>query len=330
MDDLETLGLTPAEVVAYRRLVDRPPMTVAEFADGLPGEPAVQELLAGLTAKGLATTWAGVPTRYAAVAPDVALDNLANAREEEIAKARIAAGELARRWSRVGRSVDPRELIEIVVGREATLQRAEQIQRTATDEVLIFDKPPYASSGLGNATELQLLTSGSTSFRCLYDRAALDLPGNYTRIQELVVAGESARVAPTVPLKMVMGDNRIALLPLETAPESIGVAAAIHPSALLDSLRALFEVLWQQAAPLRFTSTRPAGAGPASTVPESLSPMDQDVIQLLAAGLTDKAIGRQLGIGERTVQRRVKVMMQAYGVTNRLQLGMRLAGTGWG
>lgn len=325
MDDLEVLGLTAAEVIAYRRLVDHPPMTVQQLANGLPNEPPIQELLAGLTAKGLATTWAGVPSRYAAVAPDVALDNLARAREEEIARARSTAGDLAQRWLRIGRSVDPREMIEIVVGREATLQRAEQIQRTATDEVLIFDKPPYASAGLGNQTELQLLTAGVTRFRCLYDRQALELPGNYARIQELVLAGESARVAPTLPLKMVMGDARIALLPLETAPEAIEVAAAIHPSALLESLRTLFEVLWEQATPLRFNSSEVPGS-----VPDNSTAADDHVIRLLTAGLTDKAIGRQLGIGERTVQRRVKALMRAHGVTNRLQLGIRLAAAGWG
>lgn len=319
MDDLEALGLTAVEVVAYRRLVDQPPMTASEFADGLPGEPTFEELLAGLTAKGLVTTRAGIPSRYAAVAPDVALDNLARAREQEIAKARAVAGELAQRWQRVGRSVDPHELIEIVVGREATSQRAEQIQRTANEEVLIFDKPPYASSGLGNAIELQLLTGGAVRYRCLYDRDSLELPGNYARIRELVLAGESARVSPTLPMKMVMGDGRVALLPLETAPEAIEVAAAIHPSALLESLRTLFEVLWQQGTPLRFTGAESV------TGQERLTALDEHVIRLLAAGLTDKAVGRQLGMGERTVQRRVRALMQAHGVTNRLQLGMRLA-----
>lgn len=259
------------------------------------------------------------PVRFAAVSPDVALDNLARVREHEIARARSLASELTERWRRAGRATLPGELIEIVVGREATLQRSEQIQRTA-GEVLIIDAPPYASDNLGNPLETQLLGEGATTYRCLYDHSALDVPGKWDAIRSLVEHGEIARVIADLPLKMVMGDRRIAMLPLETAPEAITAAVVVHPSALLDSLHLLFDTIWQRATPLTGGSSTTAADTTRRT-----NVVDDQLVQLLVAGLTDKAIGRQLGMAERTVQRHVRRLMQAYGVHNRLQLGMRLA-----
>ncbi|HEU4946708.1 MAG TPA: LuxR C-terminal-related transcriptional regulator [Kribbella sp.] len=326
MVDLESLGLTPDECSMYLLLVDRPAATTHEVGeDWRPASGASPaSVLAALEAKGLVTTLTGRPVRHAAVAPDVALDNLARVREEQIARARVIAVELTERWRRAGRVTVPAELIEIVVGREATLQRSEQIQRTSTEEVLIIDTPPYAAEHLGNPLESQLLSEGVTGYRCLYDHSALEIPGKYEAIRALAADGEVARVIPGLPLKMVMGDRRIAMLPLETAPEAISAAAVIHPSSLLDSLHLLFETLWHRAIPLApdLTTTSPQPG-------RRLDPLEQDVVRLLVTGLTDKAIGRQLGLAERTVQRRVHGIMQTYGVHNRLQLGMLLVRDGW-
>jgi predicted transcriptional regulator len=320
MSELEVLGLSPEECTAYEFLVDSPPLTRSELEDGLTrlGEGGASRSLAALEDRGLVTTWAGEPVRFAAVAPDVALDNLARMREQDLARARARAQTLADRWSRVGRAVDPREMIEIVVGRAATLQRAEQIQRTSTDEVLMFDKPPYAAPGIGNPTELELLGAGTTRFRCIYDTAGLEVPGQYGVIEEMREAGEEARVAPSLPMKMVMGDARIALVPLETSPEVIEVAAVVHPSALLESLHTLFELLWQRSELF-------GGVDGAATGRGRFGEPDRQVLDLLTTGLTDKAVARQLGVTERTVQRRVQRIMTEYGVRTRLQLGLRLS-----
>ncbi|MFD0382334.1 helix-turn-helix transcriptional regulator [Streptomyces stramineus] len=57
--------------------------------------------------------------------------------------------------------------------------------------------------------------------------------------------------------------------------------------------------------------------------------MDLRVLSLLMAGLTDASVAKQLGLGLRTVQRRVKRLMELAGVTTRLQLGRHAAESGW-
>lgn len=47
------------------------------------------------------------------------------------------------------------------------------------------------------------------------------------------------------------------------------------------------------------------------------------------AGLTDQAVGGQLGMSLRTVQRRVSHLMELAGVATRFQLGHEAGRRGW-
>jgi DNA-binding NarL/FixJ family response regulator len=56
---------------------------------------------------------------------------------------------------------------------------------------------------------------------------------------------------------------------------------------------------------------------------------DLRILSLLLAGLTDLSAAKQLDLGLRTVQRRVKRLMEIAGVTTRLQLGWQAYERGW-
>jgi DNA-binding NarL/FixJ family response regulator len=53
------------------------------------------------------------------------------------------------------------------------------------------------------------------------------------------------------------------------------------------------------------------------------------ILELLGAGLKDEAIARQLGVSLRTVQRAVRTISMALGVTSRFQLGAEACRRGW-
>ncbi|MGH1556151.1 response regulator transcription factor [Streptomyces sp. L7] len=87
---------------------------------------------------------------------------------------------------------------------------------------------------------------------------------------------------------------------------------------MTEALQKLFELAWQQAAPLG----RPAGNG-------ELSEDEQALTRLLAAGLKDEAVARHLGISLRTLRRRVSDLQERLGAASRFQLGLRAAQRGW-
>ena len=78
--------------------------------------------------------------------------------------------------------------------------------------------------------------------------------------------------------------------------------------------------MWSQATRTPQTVTLGDGGAPASLMPDQY-----ELLQLLARGLSDQAIGRRLGLSRRTVQRRVRSLMDHYSVQTRFQLGMRAA-----
>ncbi|MEU4607269.1 LuxR C-terminal-related transcriptional regulator [Kribbella sp. NPDC023972] len=53
------------------------------------------------------------------------------------------------------------------------------------------------------------------------------------------------------------------------------------------------------------------------------------LLGLLLAGLTDQAVANQLNLSTRTVQRRVRALMDMVAADTRLQLGFHAARRGW-
>ncbi|MEE1927534.1 helix-turn-helix transcriptional regulator [Streptomyces sp. TRM 70351] len=65
------------------------------------------------------------------------------------------------------------------------------------------------------------------------------------------------------------------------------------------------------------------------TISPKTDEIDLRILSLLCDGLSDAAVGRRLGIGHRTVQRRVGRMMTVLGVSGRVALGAKAERLGW-
>ena len=311
---LDSIGLSEHEQAAYLALLEQSPATAAEIRDRSP-QSRTPAALAGLEAKGLVSRLPGRPVRYQAARPDMALEVLVRSREQQLQQVRVLAANLMERFS-AGRALDrPDEIVEVLTTRDATVQRWHQLQRAAEREVRAFDRPPYVDGGLSNESEMDALKEGVT-FRVVYDRSGLELPGRLAVIQSFVAAGEQVRVASDVPVKMFVADNTAGLISLDR-PATADSSLVIHSSSLLDTLIALFEAVWAVAVPVRFDG-EVTTAGPAG----------RELLGLLAAGLTDEAIARHLGWHPRTVQRHVHALMVELGAQTRFQAGLQAAHRG--
>ncbi len=330
---LDAVGLNAEQQTVYLALLEHFPASMAELRDRVPGA-RVRQAVAALETAGLISRLTGQPARYQPAPPDMALEVLVRAREQELQRVRLETARLADRF-RAGRgSGRPEEVVEVVTTRDATLQRWQQLQRSARREVRSFDRPPYASEVLVNEAERDGLAAG-VSFRAIYAREGLDMPGRLEAMRALVQAGEQARVTGELPVKMFLADDSIGLIPLERRDraDSADSALVIHSSSLLDTLSALFEAVWANAVPVRFGDTVPPPGEAAARGNGSRNGTAEDerrtLLGLLAAGLTDEAIGRQLGWHPRTVQRHVHRLMTELGAQTRFQAGLQAAHRGW-
>lgn len=312
---LGEIGLSEQEERVYLAVLDAGRSDSAELARvcGL-AKAATDRALRALQALGLVTRVADAPGGYAAVPPDLAIGVLIRQREERLAHTRRTLGDLTERFQAGTRAGSSEDLLEVVHEPEAIHQRWLQLQRSARREIRVLDKPPYIDAG--NPAEPDLLVDG-VGYRTVYDRAALEHPGKLDGIWEASAAGEKSRIAVGVPIKLFIADDRMALAPLR-APQDVGSAVIVHPSALLDALSALFESVWQRALPLAALDEVPDAAG-------RLSGQQRRLLQLLASGCTDQTIARHLQLGYRTVQRKISALMEQFGVHTRFQLGLETA-----
>jgi DNA-binding CsgD family transcriptional regulator len=324
---LEPLGLGPTEEEVYRSLLAEPDSSVREVAarTGLP--PArVREDLARLVALRMAQRIHGRPARFRTAPPDMAITALVNERQAALDRARLAVPELLAEYHEGIAASLPRTLLEVLTGPRVGYTRFLELLAATSEELLTFERVSDGEStgAVEVEAEAPMLARG-VACRAIYEPASLEVPGRLPHLRRLADLGEQARVAPRLPLKMLICDRKRAMLPITGAGDHAGPAGPatesvvlVGPSALLDGLVEIFEAYWQRSTPLWSTGRREVGG-------TGLSEEEYEVLQLLAAGLKDEAIARQLGISMRTARRRISSLITTLGVGTRFQAGVEAA-----
>jgi hypothetical protein len=269
---------------------------------------------------------AGRPVRYRAVAPDLAISALITQRESELQEARATMHRLTEVFQETSRVRHPDAHVEVVHGTQNIARMAARVQEQTQRQLRGFDRPPYSQGpGASYSLERSRLAVG-VSYRVIYDGAALAIPGRmYDDILPSSAAGEQARTRPELPIKLIISDDQLALIPAAVTSRSIDTTFVIHRSPILDALTALFEAEWAMAIPI--PGTTPAGPGtPAAGTPD---PETAILLAMLAAGMTDASIARSLSWSMRTTQRRMRQLMTDLGVTSRFQAGVAAREKGW-
>ncbi|TQJ56526.1 helix-turn-helix transcriptional regulator [Streptomyces sp. NBC_00080] len=321
---LGAIGLDGTHESAYRALVSVGAADVPDLARRLAlGEHDTERALRRLERHGLAAQSSGRPGRWVAAPPGVALGALLTQQRHELEKAELAAALLAEEYRAAAAEPAVHDLVEVVTGAAAVSQRFLQIQLGASEEVcaLVTGTPVAVTGGENDAEERA--TARGVRYRVVLERAVLDQPDGMTELTAALGRDEQVRVVDRVPTKLVVADRSLALVPL-TGRSAEPAALVVHASGLLELLSGLFESVWREALPLRLGAT-----GVAEQAPDGPDATDLEILSLLLAGMTDASAAKQLDLGLRTVQRRVKGLMELTGVTTRLQLGWHAYERGW-
>ncbi|MGV9254382.1 helix-turn-helix transcriptional regulator [Streptomyces sp. NPDC003697] len=321
---LAAIGLDETHESAYRALVSVGAADLPDLARRLTlGERDTERALRCLERRGLAAQSSARPGRWVAAPPGVALGALLTQQRHELEKAELAAALLAEEYRAAAAEPAVHDLVEVVTGAPAVAQRFLQLQLGATEEVCaLVTGDPVVVSAAENDAEEQAAGRG-VRYRVVVERAVLDLPDGVTQLTAALGRDEQVRVIEKVPTKLVVADRALAMVPLilHTAEPS---ALVVHASGLLELLSGLFESVWRDALPLRLGTSGVTELGP-----DGPDGTDLEVLSLLLAGLTDASVAKQLDLGLRTVQRRVRRLMELTGVTTRLQLGWHAYERGW-
>ena len=314
---LSALGLSAVEESAYRALLGLPDTDVSCLAGRLSVSVRTAEvLLTELTKRGLARMVAD--GRYTATPPESSIVHILADRLDALRRGYDAVGELEQAYrdsrARYGRVPET----ETVRGPAAMASRLEQLQDRAREEVRILVRPPMVTGDAVRAG--RRATDRGVRYRTLFQKSMLADSVVMTVVRQALGRGVAVRLGAELPLELVVVDGHVAFI---VEPGDHEVALVTEHPALLVTAVGLFEQLWSTAVPVPARDGDGARSGPLT------DPEDRLLLSLLLAGLTDQAIAARLGVGLRTVQRRVRDLMDAAEVDTRIQLGWQAGRKGW-
>ncbi|OIJ68035.1 helix-turn-helix transcriptional regulator [Streptomyces mangrovisoli] len=359
---LSVLGLGPAEEEIYRLLVSRSGATAEQLADEtgrMPGETL--KLLVTLAARGLAAApsdeeegaaagWdaperrdgaAGMThgvhdaggtgqdagpspaTVFTAAPPAVALGGTLRQRRDDLRAAEEALLALTEEYRN---AASGGSVVEVITDPAAVRHRFMQLQESARHEIRAMMVPESTVVQREHNTAEHAGIRRGVLYRTIVQRDMLGLPGLVDEALSALAHGQQVSVADHVPVKFMIADRELAMLPLLPGRRTSPASILVHHSGMLEALVAYFELAWERAYPL---SPNTVDGGLTEGRSDALDEMDARVLALVLAGLTDQAAAGQLGVSRRTVQRRIGELMLKAGAESRIQLGWIAARRGW-
>ncbi|MER7108784.1 helix-turn-helix transcriptional regulator [Streptomyces sp. NPDC000229] len=322
---LQLLGLSPHAETVYRATLLHPDHGVTDLmADTGLQEGVIRAAFDELAALTLLKPSDQRGGGLRPVSPEVGLTTLLASAEADLAarlaqventRAEIAAMAAEHLGTRMSDSATRLE------GLDAVRIRLEELQRTTEFECLSLNPGgahrPDARNAATPLNEEALLRG--VAIRAVCRDSVRNDPDTLAYARWLIEHGGQMRTIPAVPIQMIIVDRRAAILPLDPEDPRKGAIEA-HSSGIITALCALFELCWS-------TGTSFGEQPPANY--HGCTPTERALLNMVAAGDTDEAAARNLGISVRTVSRMMSNLMERLDAASRFQAGVNATKRGW-
>lgn len=211
--------------------------------------------------------------------------------------------------------------IEAISGGEAIQSRLDGLAVRARESFhVILPGGPQPPEMLEAARPFdQELIRRGVRVRLVYQTLVRTDRNNVEYMRWLEEMGAETRCAPVVPPRMILIDGNTALLSLGKNRDVPG-AFLIREPGIVAPLAELFEQCWAAAEPL--SRAEPTDDGTPSA-------QELALLRILAAGSTDEAAAKKLGVSVRTVRRIMADLMERLGATSRFEAGHRATQRDW-
>lgn len=327
---LELLGLGVSSQAVYTLMLEHPDLDLPGLQATLGlGETELRAALDDLADLALVRWTHESPSPGAPLLmdPDVALTALITRRQAELAErqaqveqGRAAIAELLA-LRRSGAGAAAAQDTERLVGVGAVRDRISALAGECQREIWSFSPGgPQSPANMARSRPLNAETLGrGVRMRTVYlDSVRNDEP-SIEHARWLTERGAEVRTVPTLPLRMLVVDREVALVPLDENDSSAG-ALLVSGRGVVAALSALFVSVWRGAQPLGPRRTRE---------PERPSEQEQQALRGWAQGDTDHLVARRLWVSERTVRRISDNLAELLGARSRFELAARAMDAGW-
>jgi DNA-binding CsgD family transcriptional regulator len=259
------------------------------------------------------------------IPPDIALPNVAAELESRARQTRSAAHELAQVYfqARAQTTAPDRSTLQVLQSMDELASATADIISAGTERIRCFRAMSPRTRDLFAAPlhshEARSFGAGGAplEFTTTYTSEVLDLENALEVLEARERGGERFRFVSSVPFSALVVDETAAVVDTTLFEENGSGSVLVRSRPMVRALGALADLFWDLGSPL----PRTAGARTAEA-------RDRTILALLAAGAPDATIARQTGVSQRTVERRVRALMDQLGAGTRFQAGVQAARRG--
>jgi len=233
-------------------------MTVNEIAQ-ISGVPRAKlyGVITKLITKGFCIEKVGDIKKYRAVDPNVVVEKLNEIYQQQIEQRKKIAKNFSNSiisfYKKNMSKTDPLEYIEVLKDKKQIGERWLELQKNAKNEILVFNKAPYAIPFTENLNEEIYVLKKKIKYKGIYEyrdiKTESEREKSITIISSFVYAGEEARIVKELPIKLAIFDDKITILalndPISLKP-SITTMIINHPS-FAKAQKNVFESIWEKA-----------------------------------------------------------------------------------
>jgi DNA-binding CsgD family transcriptional regulator/sugar-specific transcriptional regulator TrmB len=324
----EPLGVDEATFAVYHALLRHPDSTPDEVAAlvnmSVTEVHGLMDKLRGLEL--LVPTWTN-PDGEHAVHPRVGLTGLAERRRAELNKllgdlkeAEASAEVVSEQYNELLTARTSGD-VEVLKGRENASRRIEELAQKARQTFwgLVPAHIDDTIHPVDRSPDVPLLERG-LRMRTVYLQSMTASKAALEYAEALHRLGGEVRATPTLPMRLLIFDQEIAIMPMD--PENPTSGAVIHRSpAVVSVALALFDAYWARATEMFDPDERDDST--------PLTPHEAEVLRLLAGGAKDEQVARLLGISLRTARRITANLSERLDAASRFELGVAAAKRGW-
>lgn len=194
---------------------------------------------------------------------------------------------------------------------------------STTSELVTLRAPTLRVFGLSRQSRESQTTASRNAdgktlkMRTVYDLRLLQIP-NAREILESLRPVESQRFTSQLPFSLVVGDARCAVIDTSFPGRSGPVGLYLESPPLAEPVQWLAESFWDAAMPVSHSTQR-----------QEIDEQENLILRWLSSGVSDSAIARQVDLSQRTVERRIKGLMDRLGAQSRFQMGLLARERGW-
>jgi HTH-type transcriptional regulator, sugar sensing transcriptional regulator len=251
-EGLRNLGLTEYETRVYLGILRHPGSRIPEVArkSGVP-QPKVYATVKRLLERGLCESELGPVNTYTALPPQEALAPLLNELHERVSEADSVVTRLEKEYEKPADSIGARDgRIKVFQGRQANRRNFLELLSGVEETMDIISRMPFVVSdddepleqAIARGVRVRILVEAPDDFDWLSD----------PMYQRQVEIGTEARSLPAVPMRMVIFDRKISVLPMDDpagGSKSL-LMLEVRNVGLSNSLLSVFETFWEKGAKL--------------------------------------------------------------------------------